>query len=207
MNSKSSLDWIKSGYETFRADYYPKEMHKFADLAKHGQHPEALIIACSDSRANPTAIFKARPGEVFVVRNVANIVPPFEPDKKKHGTGAAIEYAVKVLKVRMIIVMGHTGCGGVAAHIDGTDAVENDKFVGPWIEVLDKVKIQDDGRETCPYAALEQANIRNSLINLKGYDFVDTAIKTRGLDLIGAYFDIGTGILKVANRQGKFHPV
>ena len=207
MSREKSFEWIKKGYQAFREEYYPNTKEIYRNLAEYGQDPDVLIIACSDSRANPTAIFKALPGDVFVVRNVANIVPPFAPDMKKHGTGAAIEYAVKVLKVKTIIVMGHAGCGGIAAHIDGTGNVKDDKFVGPWIRCLHDIHIPGDVSGKDVYEVTEKANVMQSIKNLKGYDFVASAIAQGQLEVIGSYFDIKSGTLQIGNDEGQFSPL
>ena len=106
-----------SGYQEFRAKPYKKHRKLYEQVGTHGQNPDVMVIACSDSRVNPSAIFNAYPGEIFVLRNVANIVPPYDPSTGFHGTSAAIEFAVKALKVDAIMVMGHENCGGVSAYL------------------------------------------------------------------------------------------
>ncbi len=200
-------DWITQGYSAFRKAYFPTKKDKFESLGKFGQSPEVLIIACSDSRADPAMIFDADPGDLFVVRNVANIVPPFAPDDAMHGTGAALEYAVKVLKVDTIIVMGHEHCGGIAAHISGGDAVADDKFIGNWISCLDQVKQPTLAPGEDIHPAMEKAAILQSLDNLRGYDFVAQAVESGQTELVGAYFQIETGVLHLANDEGVFEPL
>ena len=130
--SDPSKDPLLSGYRRFRAEHWPEAHAEYETLAEKGQKPHTLIVACSDSRADPALIFDAKPGELFVVRNVANLVPPYEPDGKLHGVSAALEFGVKVLGVKRIVVMGHAHCGGVNAMINGAPDVVAD-FVAPWI--------------------------------------------------------------------------
>ena len=126
------IDELTAGYRRFRAEKWPEARAEYGALASDGQKPHTLIVACSDSRADPALIFDAAPGELFVVRNVANLVPPYEPDGQLHGVSAALEFGVKVLKVRRIVVMGHASCGGVGAMLTGAPEDCPD-FVAPWV--------------------------------------------------------------------------
>src|ERR1700716_1165324 len=124
------------GYEAFRAGRLPAEQSRYRDLAEHGQSPEIMVIGCCDSRVSPEAIFDSRPGELFVVRNVANLVPPYAPDGSYHGVSAALEFAVQALKVKHIVVLGHARCGGIRAFADRGEPLSPGDFIGKWMELL-----------------------------------------------------------------------
>lgn len=183
------------GYRHFRKTYLKQNQPLFKLLA-NGQSPQAMIIGCCDSRVEPSLIFSTPPGEIFTLRNIANLVPPYEPDGTYHGTSAAIEFAVKALKVKDIIIMGHSCCGGVKALLDG----QQGEFVGPWMQIAAEARTHvlaagesDDHdilQERC-----EQENIRISLRNLRGYPWVAEAEATGVLGLHGWYFDIEQGRL------------
>src|SRR5476651_350096 len=155
------------GYRTFKAGRWPEERAHYEELAHKGQSPEYLIIACSDSRADPATIFHARPGELFVIRNVAGIVPPFESDSGHRGTSAALAFAVVQLQVREIVVLGHAQCGGIAAALDD-NLVKGVPFLGAWIDLLDpalkhSAHIHDPAER---HVAMERDCVRLSLDNL-----------------------------------------
>lgn len=182
------------GYKTFRDQRWPQERALYEALAQ-GQAPRLLVIGCSDSRVDPATIFGAGPGELFVIRNVANLVPPFDQGEGLHGTSAAIEYAVKVLKVRTILVMGHAGCGGVQAALSG-DVGDDMRFLRSWIELLAPARL------VCLPApdsqtALERESIKLSLQRLLTFPFVAEAVAAKSLALEGARFDIADGHLEV----------
>ena len=128
------MDTLIEGYRRFRSEVWPAERARYESLARKGQRPETLVIACSDSRVDPQTVFGAVPGELFVVRNVAGLVPPYQPDPGHHGTSAALEYAVRVLKVSRIVVLGHAQCGGVKAMVEGAPEEARD-FVAPWMQI------------------------------------------------------------------------
>jgi carbonic anhydrase len=185
---------LLSGYRAFRDQRWPQERALYEALAQ-GQTPRLLVIGCSDSRVDPATIFGAGPGELFVIRNVANLVPPFDQGEGLHGTSAAIEYAVKVLKVRTILVMGHAGCGGVQAALSG--GVGSDmRFLRSWIELLEPARLEcealPNGQE-----ALERASIKLSLDRLMTFPFVADGVANGALSLEGARFDIADGRLEV----------
>src|ERR1700739_5055434 len=124
------------GYEAFRSGRLPAEQDRFRELAESGQSPEIMVIGCCDSRVSPEVIFDARPGELFVVRNVANIVPPYAPDGQAHGVSAALEFGVGVLKVKHIVVLGHAQCGGVKAFAEDAEPLGPGAFIGQWLRAL-----------------------------------------------------------------------
>src|SRR5450432_3573592 len=189
------------GYRTFKAGRWPEERAHYEELAHKGQSPEYLIIACSDSRADPATIFHARPGELFVIRNVAGIVPPFESDSGYHGTSAALAFAVVQLEVGNILVMGHAQCGGVAAAIDNR-LVAHVPFIGHWIDLIEPALqhsahiIDTDERHT----AMERDCIRLSLDNLMTFPFIAERVNMGKLALHGARFGIANGKLEVLDR-------
>jgi len=133
------MDDLIEGYRRFRASTWRNERARFEELTAHGQHPRALVIACSDSRTDPQMVFDAAPGELFVIRNVANLVPPYGPDDQPHGVSSAIEFAVRTLRVGEIIVMGHAMCGGIRALLDGTPPELAD-FVGQWVRIAEPAR-------------------------------------------------------------------
>ncbi|MEE8294933.1 MAG: carbonic anhydrase [Sphingomonadales bacterium] len=194
-------DFLIEGYGRFRES---GGADKIAHLAR-GQAPRVMVIGCSDSRVHPSTIFDANPGEVFMVRNVANIVPPFEESSGYHGTSSALEFAVKSLKIKYIIVFGHSGCGGVAASLaSGEDHPVGD-FIGPWVELMsaarDKVYKDHQGASNGELQThLEKANVRQSLDNLESYPFISEAVKAGNLTLLGAWFNIETGGLDWAEK-------
>lgn len=197
------------GYHAFKAGRWPEERAHYVELAKKGQNPEFLVIACSDSRADPATIFNARPGELFVVRNVAGIIPPFEPDSGHRGTSAALAFAVLQLKVKNILVLGHAQCGGVAAALDGTRAA-GIPFLSAWIDLLapalaHSAHIHDHEKR---HEAMERDCIRLSLENLMTFPFVAESVSAGALTLHGARFGIADGRLEVLDRaSGEFASV
>jgi len=193
---------LLEGYRAFKAGRWPEERAHYEELAHLGQHPEYLVIACSDSRADPATIFSAAPGELFVVRNVAGIVPPLEADSGHRGTSAALAFAVVQLKVREILVLGHAQCGGIAAAIDGS-LVAGVPFVGNWIELLTpalehSAHVQD---QAARHVAMERDCIRLSLANLMTFPFVSERVKSGLLRLNGARFGIADGKLELLDEK------
>lgn len=195
------------GYKEFRAGDYRSQKDLYETLGKHGQSPKTMIIACADSRVDPTDIFNAYPGQMFVARNVANIVPPLDITGGFHGTSAAIEYAVNVLKVEMIVVMGHESCGGIQGCLDGMGDDPEAGYVGKWVSQLNGVRDRIQARESDPdkrTLEMELEAIRYSLDNLMTFPFVNTAVNSGHLKLQGAYFSIINAHLMLANDKGEF---
>lgn len=201
-------DELTAGYHRFRADHWPEAKAEYETLAAAGQKPHTLVVACSDSRADPALIFDAKPGELFVVRNVANLVPPYEPDGKLHGVSAALEYGVKVLKVKRIVVMGHAHCGGVNAMINGAPNIVAD-FVAPWIS--QGIPIVQHVAETVPSedleCAAEEAIVRLSLRNLRTFPWIADKEATGELQLTGLHFGISDGVLSALTDKPRFEPL
>lgn len=193
-------DRLLAGYAAFKAGRFITEQERYRKLADTGQKPQIMIISCCDSRSAPEVIFDAGPGEMFVVRNVANLVPPYAPDGEYHGTSAALEFAVMALKVTDIVVMGHGRCGGIAAALkQGAEPLSPGDFIGKWISLLDPLV------ERCNCEAhasaddqrlwLERSSIAASLANLRTFPCIRVLEEKGRLRLHGAWFDIKDGEL------------
>ncbi len=200
---------LLDGYRNFRNGRYQEEAARYSDLAD-GQSPKTMIVGCADSRVDPSTIFAAAPGELFVVRNVANLVPPcVPPSASLHGTSAALEFAVTALGISDIVVMGHGGCGGVAASLAGADRQPVGQFIAPWVSLLDEARgrVLSDSPED-RQTALEHEGVRQSLKNLRSFPFIADAVDDGRLGLHGAWFAIGTGELHWLNTEtGTFETV
>lgn len=202
-----SYENLIAGYRQFRRDAYASQVAAYRRLAE-GQRPDTLIVACCDSRVDPATIFAAGPGELFIVRNVANLVPPFTDDPFHHGTSAALEFAVENLKVDQIVVMGHGDCGGIQACMEAGHGKPASYFVGPWVEIAaparDAVmKTRNQASETEQRRRLEREAILLSLENLKTFPFVREAMETRGLKLEGAWFSVAEGALYWLDKDSR----
>ncbi|ARN82380.1 carbonic anhydrase [Methylocystis bryophila] len=195
---------LVQGYESFLAGRFGQEQQRYRTLAEQGQRPSTMIVSCCDSRVSPEVIFDARPGELFVLRNVANLVPPYEPDNHYHGASAALEYAVMALKVRHILVLGHAQCGGVAAFADALanpDAppLSDGDFIGRWIKLLgpavDHVGLPPSRPDRAYVERLELEAVKQGLRNLRTFPWIATLEKRHYLHLHGAYFGVMDGRL------------
>lgn len=201
---------LETGFQNFKTGDFNSQKSLYENLGTHGQDPDIMLIACADSRVDPTDIFNAYPGEMFVARNVANIVPPADKQEGFHGTLAAIEYAVLVLKVDVIVILGHESCGGVAGCLDGLGDSDNGGFVGKWVSLLNNAR--DNLLKTLPKAAnvqfeMELEGVRESLRNLMTYPFIREAVEAGDLSLQGAYFGIISAKLRLADEDGEFHEI
>lgn len=197
---------LLAGYRSFMDGRYASESQRYRALAREGQAPETMVIACCDSRAAPEAIFDAGPGELFVVRNVANLVPPYAPDDQYHSTSAALEFAVQSLKVRNIVVMGHGRCGGIRAALNPDAApLSPGDFIGRWMNLVAPAAEAVSGNtmmtSTERQTALERISIRYSLSNLRTFPCVKILEGKGRLSLHGCWFDISTGELWVMNKD------
>ncbi|GAA0586271.1 carbonic anhydrase [Craurococcus roseus] len=201
------MDSLIEGYRRFREEVWPAERARYEALAKRGQRPETLVIACSDSRVDPSTIFGAGPGELFVVRNVAALVPPYEPDANYHGTSAALEFGVRVLQVSRIVVLGHEQCGGVHAMVAGAPEQARD-FVAPWVKIAAPALRRKPGPAEAvdPMAHYEAEVVRVSLTNLMTFPWIREAVQAKRLSLHGARFAIRTGVLEVL-KGDRLEPV
>jgi carbonic anhydrase len=200
------------GYRTFRSGRLPHEQDRYRELAESGQSPHVMVIGCCDSRVSPEVVFDARPGELFVVRNVANIVPPYAPDGHAHGVSAALEFGVAALKVKHIVVLGHAHCGGVRAYADDAAPLSPGDFIGNWMRLMapavEKVGSRDALSRADYLMRLEQANVTNSLDNLMTFPRLRKLIERGRVAIHGAYFAVATGELLVRDEaSGEFVPV
>ena len=188
---------LMDGYERFRTGRLEAERARYKTLAEQGQSPKTMVIGCCDSRVAPETIFDAGPGELFVVRNVANLVPPFAPDDSYHGTSAALEFAIHVLKVGNVVVLGHGRCSGIKAALAGKDIapLSPGDFIGKWITLAKAAATahmdDHDDRQT----ATERLSVSNSLANLRSFPFIAERERTGRLTLHGAWFDVLLGEL------------
>lgn len=190
---------LLDGYASFRAGRYASEAERYRRLGEGQQKPSIMMIACCDSRAAPETIFDAGPGEIFVVRNVANLVPPYAPDGRHHSTSAALEFAVLQLGVQHIVIMGHGRCGGIRAITEPGDPLSTGDFIGKWLAgVRDVAATVEPGRDPAEYLTLvEQASVEHSLANLRTFPWVRVREGKDQLTLHGAWFDISQGELNV----------
>ena len=208
---------LVAGYETFLTGRFSGEHDEFRELAERGQRPATMIIGCCDSRVSPEAIFDAGPGELFVLRNVANLIPPYEPDDHYHGASAALEYAVMSLKVQHIVVLGHAQCGGVAAFAASlanpdTPPLSEGDFIGRWIKMLGPAAERAGARpKTLDRNYLERLEfeaIKQGLRNLRSFPWIRTLETRHYLHLHGAYFGVMDGrLLALDEESGFFKPV
>ncbi len=202
-----------AGYRRWRERRWPEEAETRRRLAMDGQRPLAVVVACADSRADPGALFDAGPGEVFVLRNVAALVPPPEADGFHHGTSAGLEFAITRLQVPHLLVLGHTGCGGVAAALDRLDERDGDGFIGPWVALLSAARERIAARPDLPRAedrqrALEEEAVRLSVSRARSFPFVKEAEAAGRLTVDGALFAIDTGtLLWLDQRTDCFVPI
>jgi carbonic anhydrase len=208
---------LVEGYETFLTGRFPSEHGRFRDLAEKGQRPKTMIIGCCDSRVSPEAIFDAGPGELFVLRNVANLIPPYEPDDHYHGASAALEYAVMALKVRHIVVLGHAQCGGVRGFAESridpyTRPLSAGDFIGRWIRLLepaaDRAGAPPDPVSDAYVERLVFESIKQGLRNLRSFPWIATLESRHYLRLHGAYFGVMDGrLLALDEANDVFAPV
>lgn len=203
----ASADKLIEGYKRFRDGFYEDKKELLLKLAHEGQSPKTLLIACCDSRVDTSIIFDCEPGDLFVVRNVANLVPPCESDEGYHGTSAAIEFAVTGLHVENIIILGHTDCGGIKALVDHPPS-EDKSFIGKWMRQLEGVRngIVDNHnflRQDERYRACEQHSIINSIQNLMDFPFVAERVNKGELAIHGWYYDIYQSKLFTLHQDGE----
>jgi carbonic anhydrase len=187
------------GYRAFVDTRLPLEKSRYWKLAETGQRPEVMVICCCDSRVSPEVIFDAHPGELFVVRNVANLVPPYTPTGLIHGVSAALEFAVQILGVATIMVMGHSHCGGVRAFVDHRGRTVPGDFIDSWMSLMapaaNAVGDADGATGPAYLSVLEQASVVTTLGNLLTFPEIRTRVEAGRLHLLGAYFDVGSGDL------------
>jgi carbonic anhydrase len=203
---------LLEGYSAFLSNRLPEEQNRFRELSQGGQSPEIMVIGCCDSRVSPEVIFDARPGELFVVRNVANLVPPYTPDGAQRAVSAALEFAVQALKVKHIVVLGHAQCGGIRAFAEEGAPLSPGDFIGRWMALIAPAAKAVGPRGNLPMAdylsRLEHASVLKTLDNLMTFPCVRILAERGKLQLHAAYFGVAAGTLAVLDRQsGKFVPV
>ena len=208
INKLSPLpEFLIKRYKSWKSKSYLKDSNKFKKLASLGQNPSVMIISCCDSRIHVTSILGADEGEFFIHRNIANLIPPFSPDGEHHGTSAAIEYATKELKVRHLIILGHTGCGGIkSAHNYFTKQTNsNYVFINQWLSILLPAfnKTSKNLSEKKQIESLEEKSIINSLENLYTFPNIEKEIKNKTISIHGLIHNIGSGNLKYLNPKTK----
>jgi carbonic anhydrase len=204
------MDSLIEGYRRFRATGWQRHRILFRELAARGQSPRAMVITCADSRLDPQLVFDAAPGEIFVVRNVANLVPPYEPDTAYHGTSAAIEFAVRSLKVEHIVVLGHAQCGGIGALLRGAGENGAD-FIQHWMQIAaparERALAATGGDAERAQTICEHESIKVSLDHLLTFPWVKERVERGALKLHGCYFGIESGALLRLDKDGQFRPV
>jgi carbonic anhydrase len=203
---------LLEGYSAFLAGRLPEEQNRFRALAESGQSPEILVIGCCDSRVSPEVIFDARPGELFVVRNVGNLVPPYTPDGAQRAVSAALEFAVQALKVKHIVVLGHAQCGGIRAFAEESAPLSPGDFIGSWMSLIAPAAKAIGPRGDQPMAEylarLEKSSVVKTLDNLMTFPCVKILVERGKLQLHAAYFGVGTGTLSVLDKDsGEFRRV
>jgi carbonic anhydrase len=200
-----AVDKLIRGYQRFKESYYEQNKQKLSKLAKQGQSPKIAIISCSDSRVDPTIILDCEPGDLFVIRNVANLIPPCESCDSFHGTSAAIEYAVTGLEVESIIVLGHTQCGGIKALIDTPPSSTSETFVSKWMKQLEGVRneVLEHNHKTpdACYHECEEKGIIHSLNNLMTFPWVKERVEAGSLHLHGWHYDLDNGALYAKRKD------
>jgi carbonic anhydrase len=205
-------DRLISGYQSFAANRLSAEQSRYRDLAERGQSPEIMVIGCCDSRVSPEVIFDAGPGELFVVRNVANLVPPYAPDGAAHGVSAALEFGVQVLHVKHIVVLGHAQCGGIKALVQDAAPLSPGDFIGRWMSLLQPTLAATPRQREEALAdfitRVEQKAVSRSLDNLMTFPCISILAERGRLKLHGAYFGVARGSLSVLDRAtGEFRSV
>jgi carbonic anhydrase len=203
---------LSEGYSAFLETRLPIERSRFERLAASGQRPAVMVIGCCDSRVSPEVIFDAHPGEIFVLRNIANVVPPYLPSDLPHGIPAALEFAVQILKVDHIMVMGHSHCGGIRAFVEHRDRPDKADFIDNWMSLIapaaDLMGPPGQVGDADYLSRLERASVVATLANLMTFPDIRARVGAGNLNLVGAYFDVGNGNLELYDKgAGAFAPV
>ncbi|WP_019613083.1 carbonic anhydrase [Psychromonas ossibalaenae] len=209
----AATDKLIAGYQRFREGYYQQNKEQLLKLAEQGQFPKIAIVCCSDSRVDPAIILDCEPGDLFVIRNVANLVPPRESCDSFHGTSAALEFAVNGLQVESIIVLGHTQCGGIKALMDSEPTSKPDTFISKWMKQLEHVRNEILEDENCcdkeqRYHVCEQKGIVQSLTNLMTFPCIEERVTTGKLKLHGWCYDLNSAeLFAMSNNSGEFKKI
>lgn len=203
---------LSDRFRRFKFRHFAPNIDYYEELATYGQNPDVMIVSCCDSRVDPETIFSATPGELFVVRNIANLVPPYETDGQFHGVSAALEYAALNIRVKHIVIMGHSGCGGVRAALEQDAARQTEaQFISKWMSMLDEARLNvlashQGSAKSGLFSTLEREAVKKSLSNLRTFPFIQELENKGRIALHGTYFDIKTGMLSVLNQAtGEFH--
>ena len=198
---------LLDGYHAFATNRLPTEQSRYRELSERGQSPEVMVIGCCDSRVSPEVIFDVGPGELFVLRNIANLVPIYQPDANAHGVSAALEYAVTVLRVKHIVILGHAQCGGIRAFVDKIEPLTPGDFIGKWMQMFIKPGevVEQRVHETMAQFVerIEKAAVFRSLENLMTFPFVRKAVESGQMQTHGAYFGVAEGSLFVLDKVAK----
>jgi carbonic anhydrase len=198
-----AMERLVAGFRGFRARYYEQRPERMRELSDRGQSPDVMLIACSDSRVDPALLLDSEPGELFIARNVANLVPPYGPDDGLHGTSAALEFAVRDLKVKHIVVLGHSACGGIEALRAARAGSPNVReFIAPWMEIASEACPCGVDGDVPEQDAIEQGSIRISLRNLRTFPWIEERIASGDLKLHGWWVDLEQGRLCGVDPDG-----
>lgn len=197
------INGLVAGFRSFRARYYEQRPERMQELNARGQEPEVMVIACSDSRVEPAVLLGSEPGELFTIRNVANLVPPYSPDSNYHGTSAALEFAVRDLKVRRIVVLGHSACGGIAALRGAAAGEPNEReFIAPWMNIAAAACHCGEGQNVPDQQTVEHDSIRISLTNLNSFPWIKEQVDAGQLTIRGWWVDLVDGRLCEIDPDG-----
>lgn len=203
----SEINNLINGYKIFHKKYFQEHSALFNELFLYGQQPKILFIACCDSRVDPAIVTSSKPGEIFVVRNIANLVPPYQEDGGYHGISAALEFAVQVLSVHHIVIFGHSQCGGIASLFNNKNStVVKKSFIETWMEIAEPAykKIDEKYSNVSQQEKItlcEQESLCNSLKNLETFAWIKEKIKNNTLTTHAWYFDLATGVIKTFNKD------
>lgn len=198
------IDRLIAGFRGFRARYYEQRPERMQELAREGQSPEVMLVACADSRVDPALLLGSEPGELFVVRNVANLVPPYGPDDGHHGTSAALEFAVRDLEVKHIVVLGHSMCGGIQALRSAMSGEpQSREFIAPWMDIAAQACPCGEEGEVPEQSKVERDSIRISLQNLITFPWIAQKVSTGELKLHGWWIDLDGGRLCAVRPEGE----
>jgi carbonic anhydrase len=197
-----AVERLITGFRNFRETYYNGKPEFYRALVEKGQKPDVMVVACSDSRVNPSIIAQAEPGELFIVRNVANLVPPYKPDNSYHGTSAAIEYAVRVLGVGHIIILGHSHCGGIHSLCEGEKESKGREFIDDWMSIVG-VAVNSKLNGAALHRYVEKEAVKISMNNLLSFPWVKSRVDVKELEIHGWLFDLEAGdLISYSEKKG-----
>lgn len=209
----NEINELKKGYQKFRQQYFVNDKELYKKLVELGQQPRYLVVACSDSRVDPSIILNCKPGDLFVIRNVANLIPPYEIDTHYHGTSAALEFGICGLGIKEVIILGHSQCGGILSLVNDTTQNRPSNFISKWME-LAQVTCQATVAASPHLSAIEKANICSrsallgSLQNLQTFPWIETRLKSNELAIHTWYFDLESGVILAYNKlTNDFEPL